>query len=807
MSQYCKSKKQILELFTSIDVYGRPFTLTFKGQKTFKTPVGALATGIIFVTLVSYISYKSVRLFCKLFQITTKDLEKEDNKIGRYVLNEAQNDNPDIIDVQQVLIISDNDTSERGFDIAFGGYNDISPKYGHVSAVHYTKTREIDSVTNKVGNKFILAECVLDNKFENQQLELIKCKDLYFNYPRKNESAYLDVADLLCIKDKSMLKLGGAWTTKRLQEIDICLAPCENSTANNFSCAPQTEIETYFKDIRYVNQYFDFDDLEQPVKKYIEDRYFIPVQTFQQKGMEIFIKKSFPQLNDDYNPFSRTKYEPFVQVDNFIEYTSKVNYYMNCYVKVILRVDLEYEIYTRQVYTFADLLTDLGGIFSALFAIGSISVSFISENMFYSQIIKDVYQTQSYNDKKVQSSNQNDFESQRDLDKHSISDQSPKTALFQSPSNTSQKRLLWDFSSETNILEKVLVEIQSRLRFKYNFKNIIQYTFKCYRRKHIHEKKSEDKYRRMFLFEKGIKKIDHEFDAISLCKHMKQLKLLTSVLLDPTQKLLLGFQRKNALDSESSDHYSDDDDDVQIIKKMKTKNEFVRLMCLGRIKTQLKEYFDKKNGRFKEIDQRLFEGIMNKHLDLSKRIASQGSPSNQFKDNDNTITTQNLHSRLMKMSFRLDNSAIGKSQGQDGLLSTMGATIQNQHQLLKLNKVHNDDQIETNRIDMKQTGNANEIENFMPVPLNSVTSGSTSKQKLAGIINYPKYNKITIPTLNKLSQGQEAENTIDDQINTLRFSKLRSKRKFIKTRRGNGHKQDEDDDETTNNKTDMQQDH
>jgi len=29
------------------------------------------------------------------------------------------------------------------------------------------------------------------------------------------------------------------------------------------------------------------------------------------------------------------------------------------------------------------------------------------------------------------------------------------------------------------------------------------------------------------LFEKGIKKIDHEFDAISLYKLMKQIKLLT----------------------------------------------------------------------------------------------------------------------------------------------------------------------------------------------------------------------------------------------------------------------------------------
>ena len=69
--------------------------------RTFKTHVGALATAILGISIITYVTYKCVMLFCKYtnYSFIFNDIEKADNKIGRYVLNEAQNDNPDIIDV------------------------------------------------------------------------------------------------------------------------------------------------------------------------------------------------------------------------------------------------------------------------------------------------------------------------------------------------------------------------------------------------------------------------------------------------------------------------------------------------------------------------------------------------------------------------------------------------------------------------------------------------------------------------------------------------------------------------------------
>ena len=78
-------------------------------------------------------------------------------------------------------------------------------------------------------------------------------------------------------------------------------------------------------------------------------------------------------------------------IEHFKTYTARLDYYGKAYCKFALRMDMEYDIYTRQVYSLADLLSNLGGIYSILFALGSLLVRRLSENMFYKRLIKDIY--------------------------------------------------------------------------------------------------------------------------------------------------------------------------------------------------------------------------------------------------------------------------------------------------------------------------------------------------------------------------------------------------------------------------------
>jgi hypothetical protein len=127
------------------------------------------------------------------------------------------------------------------------------------------------------------------------------------------------------------------------------------------------------------------------------------------------------------------------------------------------------------------------------------------------------------------------------------------------------------------MISGILMEILKRIRLSFSLRELLQSLLPCWSESRV--KRLKHRYRSIYLLRKGIKKIDYEFDAINMIKLMKQMKLLVQVLLNPTQKMLLGFQKKNVLDSDSDEfNNSDDGDDLKFIQKMKSDNSFIRLM-------------------------------------------------------------------------------------------------------------------------------------------------------------------------------------------------------------------------------------
>ncbi len=56
-------------------------------------------------------------------------------------------------------------------------------------------------------------------------------------------------------------------------------------------------------------------------------------------------------------------------------------------------MDAEYFEYTRDAYTLLEFLGDVGGLQSALIMAGFIIVSFFTERLYFSSIMKQLYQT------------------------------------------------------------------------------------------------------------------------------------------------------------------------------------------------------------------------------------------------------------------------------------------------------------------------------------------------------------------------------------------------------------------------------
>eukprot|EP00347_Sterkiella_histriomuscorum_P017277 403350001 len=724
------------------------------------------------------------------------NIDKRDNKTTRLIINEAQYDSPAMVNVYFSVFINIQyivptpiiffknafltlKLSEMGFDIAFGGYFDIQDSFGSITATHVTKVR----VKNESSG-------IIDEQFSFKDLDLIKCGYENFNYERKNESAYQDVVSLMCIENKDDLVLGGAWTTNRFERIDVCLSPCQNSTGNSNSCQPQSQIEDFFKTVdfqlRFVNQYFDFEDMNAPIKKFIEDRYFVPVQTWEQKGMNIFVKKGYTKLQDSYMPFIPQNDIQYASVINVKPYTSQVDYFGNCYVKFSFRIDFESELLTRQVYSFTDLLSDFGGIYSALFAIGAIVVGVFRENLFYKEIIKNLYQARPPRQKKIKmkkkfqltdysasvlneshilqkSINQDllnqtaeksksskrlrqlfsssrtnhekpkdtinskrplnqdhlqanifedkDFEDldltinkgQNDINftklkpkihgreksfnisflpnqSQDIQDYEKQgfsnSQLFKTklkPINTTKQEIgvddktqedIFQVQSQKSLVQRIIDEVLNRVSFKFSLADLIKTTLYKLRPGDLGLVKHLDSHRNIYLFKKGVKKINNEFDALSILKLMKQVKLLTTTLLNPSQRLMLGFQKKNVLDSDTSNQNSEEDD-VKLVKKIKSKNNFIKLISLGKIKNGLDTYISQKKN-LRTLDKNLIQGILYKHRtktnterDQSQEIKSPFKRKQSKKEISNLI---NLKKKSQQLNHSQKNVKLKKIQ-------------------------------------------------------------------------------------------------------------------------------------------------
>ena len=147
----------------------------------------------------------------------------------------------------------------------------------------------------------------------------------------------------------------------------------------------------------FNNFYFDSDDFEQPIKRYIDDRLWFKLMHDRMKDTDVFVRKNYMVLQDDFVQVTGEKEGFFTSVvrqretfDTIWETEPKV-------LGMFFRMDKQVDMYERQVYSSGDLLAQVGGIYSFLHAIGAILVFMFSERLLVAALAGKLYQV--YDDK------------------------------------------------------------------------------------------------------------------------------------------------------------------------------------------------------------------------------------------------------------------------------------------------------------------------------------------------------------------------------------------------------------------------
>eukprot|EP00347_Sterkiella_histriomuscorum_P022997 403336350 len=443
--------------------------------------------------------------------LTFKD--RLENQTGRQTQIEDITKNPMMYDV-----------GAFGFDIAVGASTPIDPKYGGIVIYHTTQDRIFNETTN-----------LTDIVNTDINLELVQCETENFLYADKQEVIFKGVNRFQCIKDKSYLNIGGTFLSSQYKYLKILLIPCQNSSQNGPICATPNETYQFFRTIdfqlRYTNGYFAYDNFQNPVQRFIEDRLYIPIEPYTKKGADIFVKRAYTQLSDSLMPFIQPTNISFVQVDALKFFQADLYRRGYSLMQINIRLDLQVEIYTRQVYSYYNLMFQLGGSFNALLLIGTILTRFVVQKLLYSDLIASIFFVQKqgkrldfnqpYNKKLIKRSS-----------KYLMRDSGQSERLGLRKSNTIKNNRL---QTIMNISNDILLRIDSLTKFKYGFRDLLSQLLICFKnRKSLYRKRSE-------LFQNAKVKIQDNLDIVDLFKKLQELEIVKESLLTPLQRHLIRY--------------------------------------------------------------------------------------------------------------------------------------------------------------------------------------------------------------------------------------------------------------------------
>lgn len=110
------------------------------------------------------------------------------------------------------------------------------------------------------------------------------------------------------------------------------------------------------------------------------------------KKSDLYVRQGQGETQDEFvQIFGETEYN-FYSVANSRDQLVVLDASDNEFMSVFIRLDAETEKYERRVYSFSDLLAQVGGLYSSIFFIGIILVGIFSERLFVSSILRKIYQ-------------------------------------------------------------------------------------------------------------------------------------------------------------------------------------------------------------------------------------------------------------------------------------------------------------------------------------------------------------------------------------------------------------------------------
>jgi hypothetical protein len=111
-----------------------------------------------------------------------------------------------------------------------------------------------------------------------------------FKYENRSEVLMYGIDNLMCIKDPDF-SLQGNYYSDRFRYLQLKLQRCREK-----DCYNSSKIDSFFRalslSVAFVNQYFDYNDYEKPLKTFIDDSVFFTLEKDRVKKANLYMMRS-----------------------------------------------------------------------------------------------------------------------------------------------------------------------------------------------------------------------------------------------------------------------------------------------------------------------------------------------------------------------------------------------------------------------------------------------------------------------------------------------------------------------------------
>ncbi|CDW74840.1 UNKNOWN [Stylonychia lemnae] len=298
----------------------------------------------------------------------------------------------------------------------------------------------------------------------------------------------------------------------------------------------------------YVNSYFDFKSFGNEINHYLDDSLYYDLERDRNKQTNVFVQKNMMKLQDDWVQYGQSQQKQFFQIQKAVITEDDNAFDNSLYIRVFFRMDKNYDVYERQIYSIGQLFGEVGGLKTTLFLVFSYIMSMYSSQLAQVLISSKIFQVTDKKNKKKSSKNDS-------LTKES-SDQLGKE-LF------------------SNDAEEISNNILTRKRFQFQSR---KYCIKFFRYFKSIDKNGTSKLQRNYQqFEVAQTILRQELDVVNLIRRLRAVQFIMQSYLSPIERLSIIYNSQNVLnpkDSNLSQSDFNDFNEQNLIKILEKKENF-----------------------------------------------------------------------------------------------------------------------------------------------------------------------------------------------------------------------------------------